>query len=173
MPKTLPLALSLAASALLFACAPTPDASEPAPVEAENGLSARSDARCDVFSRTACLINSASNKRDMTINYPALSWCEVSFVGSGIGGDLEGLAGDLEISVPDYDRGGKLVLTPQLSDDGLTVQLGTKVLYQTSLTVRSKSGKSLDSVIRKRLDEPAFGGGPSTLIAIPKACPPK
>jgi hypothetical protein len=132
-------------------------------------LSSRPDAECTVFNKTACLINSAKSQRKITVNYPGLSWCKMTFVGSGYGWD-PALANDLEFSLGMH--GDSKLIAAQQTEEGLTVDLGTEMLYVDVLTVRTKSGQSLDKVIRSRLDTgPHAGAGPSTLVAIPVRCP--
>jgi hypothetical protein len=156
--------------AALVGCSPAEASNPTEEVEGQaSELSSRADAECTVFHRTACLVNSSRSSRKITVNYPGLSWCKMSFVPSGYGWDPD-LAKDLEFSLGMH--GQSKVITAEQTEDGLTVDLGSEMLYVDVLTVRTKSGQSLDKVIRSRLDTgPHAGAGPSTLVAIPTKCP--
>jgi len=161
----------LVAAIFAVGCAPSEQANGEETADQASELSARNDAQCTVFNRTACLINSARSSRKIDISYPGMQWCKVSFVGSGLGQVESDLINDLEFTLPSNQTGQPVVVPATMTDDGITVDLGSDMLYMTTLTVRTKNGQSLDKVIRAKLTNPALPGGPATLVGIPTRCP--
>jgi hypothetical protein len=155
----------------MFGCGPSSLEAEESPPGEPLGESQaavhQKPAECTMHRQTACIVNTSKAERTLVISYPNTVFCSVRLHATEPWVFAEGwtkLLKDLDIRM----TGSFVPLTvhptiqPQ-DEETVDFGLGSELLYMTKVTVKTKSGRSLNEIIAKTI-----GGD---LVAVPQYCP--
>ncbi len=163
---------AIAVSALSGCAAQEPSGEEPTQATADE-LSARGDAQCLLHNeRAACLVNSTRAVRTVNVQYPNVGVCKLRLLSNGAQPGVELLLSQLEVTMPGVD-GRPTSLPLQEVEGALEAKLApTSNAYVASVTIGTRSGKSLDAVITKAMPGEAPGAAPpASLVVVGERCP--
>ncbi|HEY7371553.1 MAG TPA: hypothetical protein VIF57_05190 [Polyangia bacterium] len=168
--RSIALLLLLAASASCGSSPLTPggapDPNQPT-AQPDGGPAALSDADCTAYNPIACRLDVAKTSVAIDVNYPNLIFCRLQFLpSSGLlsAGPHTQLAAawDVSLTTATHDQ---QILTAEQPHAVLEYPLGSEQLYLTRVTIASKTGDTLATLIANTL------GPDVSLFAVTLGCP--